>query len=187
MTKMAAMAINSIFFFKSSSSEPEGLWFWNLAWSIKGRRSTNLYKSWHWDDLDLFHGKVNLDRPCIWIEKIVKMSFEGQNLQLIGKRTEFLWFEKDIDSRSHSHCKQLSGVTLLKSLHAVIWCCIALVTAHSYLVLHCFSHCKQLSGVALLWSLQTVIWCCIALVIANSYLVLHCLSHSKQLSRIALL
>ena len=35
------------------------------------------------------------------MEKIVKMSFEGQNLQLIGKRTEFLWFEKDIDSRSY--------------------------------------------------------------------------------------
>ena len=36
------------------------------------------------------------------MEKIVKMSFEGQTLQLIGKWTEFLWFEKDIDSRSYS-------------------------------------------------------------------------------------
>ena len=88
MTKMDAMAINSIFFFKSSSSEPESLWFWNLARSIKEWRSTKF----------VFHGKVNLDRPCIWMEKIVKMSFEGQNLQSIGKWTEFLWFEKDIDS-----------------------------------------------------------------------------------------
>ena len=36
------------------------------------------------------------------MEKIVKMSFEGQNLQLIGKWTDFLWFEQDIDSRSYS-------------------------------------------------------------------------------------
>ena len=34
--------------------------------------------------------------------KIVKMSFEGQNLQLIGKWTEVLCFQKDIDSRGCS-------------------------------------------------------------------------------------
>ena len=73
---------------------------WHEALRNEGLQ--NLYKSWHWDDLDPFHGKVNLDRPCIWMEKIVKMSFEGQNLQLIGKWTEFLWFEKDINSRSYS-------------------------------------------------------------------------------------
>ena len=53
---------------------------------------------WPWP----IYGKVNLDRPCIWMEKIVKMSFEGQNLQLIGKWSKFLWIEKDIDSRSYS-------------------------------------------------------------------------------------
>ena len=39
------------------------------------------YKSWPLDDFDLFYGKVNLGRPCIWMEKIVKMSYEGQNFQ----------------------------------------------------------------------------------------------------------
>ena len=41
----------------------------------------SLYKLWPLDDLDIFYGKVNLGRPCIWMGKIVKMSFEGQNLQ----------------------------------------------------------------------------------------------------------
>ena len=34
--------------------------------------------------------------------KIVKMSFEGQNLQLIGKWTAVLCFQKEIDSRGCS-------------------------------------------------------------------------------------
>ena len=34
--------------------------------------------------------------------KIVTMSFEGQNLQLIGKWTESLLFKKEIDSRGCS-------------------------------------------------------------------------------------
>ena len=34
--------------------------------------------------------------------KIVKMSFEGQNLQLIGKCTAVLCFQKEIDSRGCS-------------------------------------------------------------------------------------
>ena len=34
--------------------------------------------------------------------KIVKMSFEGQNLQIIGKWTKVLCFQKEIDSRGCS-------------------------------------------------------------------------------------
>ena len=34
--------------------------------------------------------------------KIVKMSFEGQNLQYIGKWTEVLCFQKEIDSKGCS-------------------------------------------------------------------------------------
>ena len=38
-------------------------------------------QSWPLDDLDLFYGKGNIGRSCIWMEKIVKMSFEGENLK----------------------------------------------------------------------------------------------------------
>ena len=40
--------------------------------------------------LTFFYGKVSLGCPRIWIGKIVTMSFEGQNLQKIGKWTESL-------------------------------------------------------------------------------------------------
>ena len=78
MTKMAAMAINSKNLWKSSSPEPEGLWFetWHEASGNGALQS--LYKSWPWD---LFYGKVNLGCPRIWMGKIVTMSFEGQNMQ----------------------------------------------------------------------------------------------------------
>ena len=66
MTKMAAMAINSkkkikIFLFRTR--RPMILKTWHEA--LRNGGLQNLYKSWHWDDLDLFKGKVNLDRPCI--------------------------------------------------------------------------------------------------------------------------
>ena len=35
--------------------------------------------------LDLFYDKVNVGRLCIPTGKIVKMGFEGQNLQEMGK------------------------------------------------------------------------------------------------------
>ena len=38
----------------------------------------SLYKSWPLDDFDLFHGKVNLGLPCIWMGKNRKMSFNGK-------------------------------------------------------------------------------------------------------------
>ena len=49
-----------------------------------------LYKSWPWDELDLFYGKVDIGRPCIQMGKIVKMSFEGLNVQEMGQWTEDL-------------------------------------------------------------------------------------------------
>ena len=33
----------------------------------------SLYKSWPWDGLDLFYGKVNLGLPCIGMGKNRKM------------------------------------------------------------------------------------------------------------------
>ena len=32
---------------------------------------------------DLSYGKVNIGRPCIWMGKIVKMSFDEKNLKEI--------------------------------------------------------------------------------------------------------
>ena len=49
-----------------------------------------LYKTWPWDDLDLYYGKVNIGRPCIRMGKIVKMSFEGKSFMEMGKWTECL-------------------------------------------------------------------------------------------------
>ena len=65
MTKMAAMAINSKNFFKNLLQNQKAYDFevWHEA--LRNGGLQNLYKSRHWDDLDLFHGKVNLDRPCI--------------------------------------------------------------------------------------------------------------------------
>ena len=61
MTKMATMAINSKNLQKSSP-EPEGHDFdsWHEASGDGALQS--FYKSWPWDDLDLFYGKVNLGR-----------------------------------------------------------------------------------------------------------------------------
>ena len=45
------------------------------------RQGMEVYKICINHDLDLFYGRVNLGRPCILMGEIVKMSFEGQNLQ----------------------------------------------------------------------------------------------------------
>ena len=64
MTKMAAMAINSIFLnLLLQNQKAYDFKTWHEALRNGGLQI--LYKSWHWDDLDLFHGKVNLYRPCI--------------------------------------------------------------------------------------------------------------------------
>ena len=48
-----------------------------------------VYKSWLCDDLDLFYGKVNIGRQCIWMGKTFKMSFEVKVLQEMDSRTEY--------------------------------------------------------------------------------------------------
>ena len=40
-----------------------------------------VYKSWPYDDLDLFYGKVNIGRECIWMGKIVISSPEPSGSQ----------------------------------------------------------------------------------------------------------
>ena len=69
---------------------------------LRGKALQSLYKSWPWDDLDLFYGKVNIGRPWIWMGKIVKMSFEGENLQEMGKWTEYLCLWKNFVGRGLS-------------------------------------------------------------------------------------
>ena len=84
MTKMAAMPIcgkNISKFFFSGTTGP-------ISTKLGTRVLQCVYKLWPLDDLDLFYGKVNIGRPCIWMEKIVKMSFERQILQEMGKWTE---------------------------------------------------------------------------------------------------
>ena len=67
MTKMAAMAINSKKKINKNlllqNQKAYDFETWHEAFRNGGLQI--LCKSLHWDDLDLFHGKVNLDRPCI--------------------------------------------------------------------------------------------------------------------------
>ena len=81
MTKMAAMAINSKTFKNLLLQNQKAYDFETWHEAIGNGALQSLYKSWPWDDLDLFYGKVNLGYPHIWMGKIVTMSFEGQNLQ----------------------------------------------------------------------------------------------------------
>ena len=49
-----------------------------------------IYKSWPCVDFDLFNGKVNIGRQCIWMGKTFKKSFEVKKiLQEMGSRTEY--------------------------------------------------------------------------------------------------
>ena len=48
-----------------------------------------VYKLWPLDDLDLFYGKVNICRQCIWMGKTFKMSFKVKVLQKMGSRTDY--------------------------------------------------------------------------------------------------
>ena len=66
VTKMAAMAKNSkrkIKSFFSRTSKAYNFETWHEASGIGALQS--LYKSSHWDDFDLFYGRVNIDRLCI--------------------------------------------------------------------------------------------------------------------------
>ena len=87
MTKMAAMAINRKNFknLLLQNQKANDFETWCEA-SVTGPLQS-LYKSLPWDDLDLFYGKVNIGRSCIWMGKSVKMSFLGKNLQEMGKWT----------------------------------------------------------------------------------------------------
>ena len=88
MTKMAAMAINrkkplKVFF--SRTRRPMIL---RLGVKHQWLELYKVYiKSWPRDDIDLFYGKVNAGRSCIWMGKSVKMSFVGKNFQEMGKWT----------------------------------------------------------------------------------------------------
>ena len=48
-----------------------------------------VYKIWPLAYLDLFYGKVNIGRQCIWKGKNLKMSFKVKVLQEMGSRTEY--------------------------------------------------------------------------------------------------
>ena len=65
MTKMAAKAINSIFFLNLLLQNQKAYDFETWHEAIRNGGLQNLCKSLLWDDLDLFHGKVYLDHPCI--------------------------------------------------------------------------------------------------------------------------
>ena len=84
-------------FKKPSSLEPEVLWSWNLACSIRDFWGLpSLYKWWSWVDLDLFYGKVKFGCICFCIRKIVTMSFKGKTVKHLTRLTEDLRFLKTI-------------------------------------------------------------------------------------------
>ena len=56
----------------------------------------HLYKSWLWDDLDLFYGKVNKGCQCICIGKTGKMSFNGWKLAGNGQMIRRFLFMKNM-------------------------------------------------------------------------------------------
>ena len=66
MTKMAAMAIYNAKIFRNLLLQNQKAYDFE-TWHEASRNGDlqNLYKSRHWDYLDLFHGKVNLGRPFI--------------------------------------------------------------------------------------------------------------------------
>ena len=82
MTKMAAMAINSQKNVKNLLLQNQKSYNCETWFEALGNGALqNAYKSCTWNDLDLFYGKVNIGHLCIYLEKIVKMGYEGQNLQ----------------------------------------------------------------------------------------------------------
>ena len=67
MTKMAAMAINNKNLLKKKLllQNQKTYDFETCQETSGGEALQNLYKSWPWDDLDLFYGKANIGCPCI--------------------------------------------------------------------------------------------------------------------------
>ena len=64
MTKMAAMAINRKNL-KNILLQNQKAYDFETWHEASGRGALqSLYKSWPWDDLDLFYSKVNIGRPC---------------------------------------------------------------------------------------------------------------------------
>ena len=96
MTKMAAMAINS----KNLLQKAYDFETWHEALGNGALQS--LYKSWPWDDLDLFYSKVNLGCPCIWMGKIKKCHLMAKNLLGMSKWTEDLCLWKYFGPRGLS-------------------------------------------------------------------------------------
>ena len=119
MTKMAAMAINRKNL-KNILLQNQKAYDFETWHEASGRGALqSLYKSWTWDDLDLFYNKVNIGRPCIWMGKIVKMSFEGKNLKGKGKWTEHLWFWKKCMVYPHSGAIYMYITIIFKDL--LLW------------------------------------------------------------------
>ena len=90
MTKMAAMPIYGKKHFKNLLLQNRWTDF-NETWheALMAQALQCVYKSWPCDDLDLFYGKVNIGRQCIWMGKTFKMSFKLKVLQEKGSRTEY--------------------------------------------------------------------------------------------------
>ena len=90
MTKMAAMPIYGKNLVKNLLLRNHWTNF-NQTWheALMAQALQCVYKSWPYDDLDLFYGKVNIGRECIRKGKIVKLSFKGIILQKMSSRTEY--------------------------------------------------------------------------------------------------
>ena len=90
MTKMAAMPIYDKKPFKNLLLRNHWTDF-NQTWheALMTQVLQCVYKSWPCGDLDLFYGKVNIGRQCIWMGKTFKMSFKVKVLQEMGSRTEY--------------------------------------------------------------------------------------------------
>ena len=96
MTKMAAISIydknpSKIFFCRTGRliSTKLGVKHWWLKYFI-------VYINQDYNGLDLFYGKANTGRLCIWMEKTVKLSFKGKILQQdwILMNNQWFWRKK---------------------------------------------------------------------------------------------
>ena len=90
MTKMAAMPIYGKNPLKNNLLRNQ-LTDFNETWYevLMTQVLQCVYKSWPCDDLDLFYGKVNIGRQCIWMGKTFEMSFKVKVLQEMHSRTEY--------------------------------------------------------------------------------------------------
>ena len=94
----------------------------------------SLYKSWPWDDLDLFYGKVNFGRLCIWMGKSGKMSLNGRKLSGNGQMDRRFRFMK-IFWPQGLVCPCPGAIYMYMNVifkHLLLWNCLASQSQTSY-------------------------------------------------------